>query len=145
MYLIKVQSPLFQAPIKMRKPPLSSHFQSDMESNSKDKTYVCHICDKVFYKKFNLKRHLLTHEDLNSTNLECSKCHRKFNRKDNKDRHEATCTGIHQCRYCKKAFKLQKTLDLHKCKLMKEALKKAAKKPAQNKVEEKPEEEPVSF
>ncbi len=79
-------------------------------------SYSCPQCDKAFYRKSTLKRHLLTHQD--TANEECSKCLKKFKRKDGKDKHERIChfqktSPRYLCDSCGKLFYYQFNLNKH--------------------------------
>ncbi len=101
----------------MRSVPVTFHLEKEMDTV---KTYFCPLCDKVFNRKFNLKRHFLSHQD--TANEECSKCLKKFKRKDGKDKHERTChfekrldlmTPKYLCEYCGKLFYYQFNFNKH--------------------------------
>ncbi len=97
-------------------------------------TYLCHVCAQVFYYKFNLNRHLATHEK-DGIEAKCSKCLKIFRNLGTKDKHELTCQGKVECQSCRKSFKFPYQLKQHRCKQSKSQIK--TKKPV-----EKPAEKP---
>ncbi len=96
-------------------------------------TYLCHICARVFYYKFNLNRHLASHEK-DGGEIKCSKCSKVFRNAGNRDKHETKCVGKLECKSCKKTFKFPYLMKDHRCKASKPQ-KKPVEKPIEKPIE----------
>ena len=83
----------------------------------KKSIYTCSTCGKIFYDKFNRKRHELTiHENLGK--FECNNCSKKFaNLADlqyHKESHHSEKPSKVECDMCGKCFKNNLSLQKHK-------------------------------
>ena len=67
--------------------------QSDLRTHTyrhtKEHTYPCSFCPKVFYKTQALKKHLKIHTG--EKNFMCGKCFKEFRTKYHRDRHSKIC------------------------------------------------------
>ncbi|XP_050079162.1 zinc finger and BTB domain-containing protein 49-like [Anopheles maculipalpis] len=77
------------------------------------KCFVCHICDKRFSSKGNLKAHGLLHS--NYKPYRCEVCGDEFSRQHNYKVHKIRHAGkrIHQCPVCEKSFVCSVNLKNH--------------------------------
>ena len=79
-----------------------------------EKTQVCQICGKGFFRKNDLRTHLNVH--LGTNQSVCKICGRKFNHVSNLIRHSRTHKGLrpYPCRICGKRFTQLSSLGRHK-------------------------------
>ncbi|KAH8383566.1 hypothetical protein KR009_009317 [Drosophila setifemur] len=89
------------------------------------RSYKCLYCSKMYVRKFNCRRHMLTHSRfLNKENKElksrltiksCSSCGKTFKKSNDLSRHLLTHsqTKSHTCNLCQKSFTLKSTLHRH--------------------------------
>nr|XP_023026274.1 oocyte zinc finger protein XlCOF19-like [Leptinotarsa decemlineata] len=90
-----------------------SEARTNKRSNN---TFTCDICTKTFPMKFNLKRHLLTHQTpAEKIKFECKVCSKKFLRHDHLVEHEQIHSEKKEiaCPYCPKKFFHQRQLTRH--------------------------------
>ena len=71
------------------------------QSSTPTKDFKCHICDRVFTRKDNLKRHFKIHED---TFIKCSICPRLFNNQHDMEEHKLKHSSV-LCSACGASFK----------------------------------------
>lgn len=102
------------------------------------KRYKCNFCSRKFQRKYNLKRHIVTHTKVGW--VKCRYCPKEFIDKKYRQKHEHACkrtyecylcktmipsfkklhgqhmkthVGRYQCTHCKKSLSSPRTFDLH--------------------------------
>ncbi|XP_031625642.1 zinc finger protein 234-like [Contarinia nasturtii] len=79
-----------------------------------EKPFKCGICEKKFFQKIELKKHLATHAKQRP--FRCAKCHRSFKEEIDKKAHEIGCNRRHyQCYVCKVSMHHVTQLEGHMC------------------------------
>lgn len=73
-------------------------------------SHTCQICEKKFYRLYNLKRHMANH-DVDANPFECSICYRRFKREDLLIRH----SSIHMMGISFDKLKKSDKLTKYKC------------------------------
>ncbi|XP_061620967.1 zinc finger protein 41 homolog [Phyllopteryx taeniolatus] len=89
------------------------HFKGQMTCHTDNKHVKCSQCDKLFYDKSNLNRHMRVHTG--EKPFTCSICGKSFNLKDSLVRHVRIHTGEKpfSCSVCGKRFSIKGTLNIH--------------------------------
>ncbi|XP_023245216.1 uncharacterized protein LOC106643221 [Copidosoma floridanum] len=94
--------------------PLLQSLQLHMErAHGRDREYKCTECDRSFYSKYDLTKHMTTHNE--EKPYSCQICNRQFSRANLLARHEK----IHQeelkysCVHCDRSFFTREDLDKH--------------------------------
>ena len=77
--------------------------------------YRCTFCEKTFYEKSDLVRHIRSHTG--ESPYQCTECGRSFKTIENLKQHMVNHTGEtpHECIRCKQKFKFYSTRNNHKC------------------------------
>lgn len=94
---------------------LRSH--AALSHDARKATFTCDVCDKSFFEKGKLNRHLLCHQD--GTAFECDSCRKTFSRRDALKRHVSIShpdkkdVKSFRCKFCDKAFSLKHNRDVH--------------------------------
>ncbi|XP_059621870.1 zinc finger protein 271-like isoform X2 [Phlebotomus argentipes] len=84
----------------------------------REKSFLCSICTKSFYRQEHLDRHVKIHMP-SEKKFECTVCQKKFNRKDNLRSHMRVHKDIkedtdkHLCVYCGRSFSNSSNLIVH--------------------------------
>ncbi|XP_067664182.1 uncharacterized protein [Haliotis asinina] len=83
---------------------------------TKEKTFMCSMCDKAFMTKTNLETHIRIHKGIRP--FACPYCHLHFASRPhlNKHKRQHTKEKEFKCSFCSKAFFTQKLLDVHHSK-----------------------------
>jgi hypothetical protein len=125
------------------------------------KNLKCEFCSYITDKKYNLTRHIKSHNLSTTTikeNIEkqlinnqndntiCYKCNKSFSNKYSLIRHSNICKGVSssfECHYCNKKFKSLQSKHVHikKCKIKYEEKQLIENKKKENKKEENKKEE----
>jgi KRAB domain-containing zinc finger protein len=95
----------------------NSQFTYHIEREHEDKRpHICHLCQKGFYKKSDLKMHLKAHEGIKD--LICAVCSRTFTHLSNLNRHKLTHSTEKpfSCQLCGSRYNQMATLNQHKKK-----------------------------
>ncbi|XP_059174559.1 zinc finger protein 724-like [Physella acuta] len=81
--------------------------------DSRDRIFKCHLCDRAFFNKSKLLRHLLIHQD--NKNYHCDQCDYATYRMDTLRNHKITHTQqrSYWCVICSRTFKTIKYLRWH--------------------------------
>ncbi|XP_063702548.1 fez family zinc finger protein erm [Culicoides brevitarsis] len=100
-----------RAKIPARKPPVDTTESSG--SNSKQKTFACPECGKIFNAHYNLTRHMPVHTGARP--FVCKICGKGFRQASTLCRHKIIHTSDkpHKCQTCGKAFNRSSTLNTH--------------------------------
>lgn len=79
--------------------------------------FKCSTCEKKFFERGNLNRHMKSHNNNNNNNrYQCSACSKCFTRSDALKRHFSTMhvgQKQHSCKFCQKKFSLKFNRDVH--------------------------------
>lgn len=100
-----------------------AHFDNCSDIQVKLNKYKCEICDKMFYKNFNYKRHLNMHK-LNMMNNESSSLNTLTISNDDKSIFNDLNAHYYECKICNKKFNELKQLKLHDLNIHTKLLKK---------------------
>jgi hypothetical protein len=90
----------------------------NMKDKYNDEKLSCHFCNKLFQRKENKDKHVLSqHRTTDEHGIKCDKCTRFFQSKQAIDYHKKTFhleeTEDHQCPLCQKSFKTKHSLNVH--------------------------------
>lgn len=84
------------------------------KKSTKERQYICHICDKQFHGTTDLKRHLLIHSD--ERPHICTECNKGFRQISSLKSHIASIHSNEKnfaCEECGKRFPIKERLKLH--------------------------------
>lgn len=107
------QSPTKASSLSPKNPLLASPAGSTSSQPSKQKTFACQECGKVFNAHYNLTRHMPVHTGARP--FVCKICGKGFRQASTLCRHKIIHTSEkpHKCHTCGKAFNRSSTLNTH--------------------------------
>ena len=86
-------------------------------SGSPERDYVCDTCNRIFTRKYSLKRHIKTMHNHGSLPFKCDSCDAAFSRMDMLNRHKGRMhsnnSSPFKCDSCQKTFSSISTLNRH--------------------------------
>lgn len=86
-------------------------------SGSPERDYVCDTCNRIFTRKYSLKRHIKTMHNHGSLPFKCDSCNAAFSRRDMLDSHKGRVHSNNplpfKCDSCQKTFSSISTLNRH--------------------------------
>ncbi|KAI4471512.1 zinc finger and scan domain-containing [Holotrichia oblita] len=92
---------------------LWNHMRTHQENVTKEKNFVCEVCDKRFNKKYHLECHMVTHTKAKP--YKCDGCEKRFGTTQSLLLHKRTHTGEkpYTCHICNKSFLAKTHLTNH--------------------------------
>ena len=90
------------------------YFKIHLANHTREETYKCDLCDKLFFHKKAFKRHMVSHTQKNA--FKCDVCGNCFSEKCNLKRHLKTHAGVKpffKCGICEQRFALNSYLKDH--------------------------------